>query len=405
MKTVSTDKYMSITKESWSDILDQYEHFLFDDYLPFIEKYVFDHENGGFMCNTDRKGLNITTDKRTWYDGRGIWVYSYLFNHIDNNPAYLEAAQKTVDLVLKTKQPDQIFWPWSYDRLGNDLNENTPDIYGNLFVAEGLAEFSVATKNNSYWEKSKEILLNCVDIYDRSDYLYKLEYSPVSSVTHAERVLGHWMIMLRLSTNLLTIKEDVEIEGVSARCLDGLMNHHYNPKFRLMNEVLNHDLSQPEGELSQFVYIGHAIESLWMVMDEALRKKDEALFELAAERFKFHVEVAWDDVYGGVFHCLNHVDEYRWLTDKVLWAQQEVLVGLILLIEKRKDPWAIKWFEKVYAYVLETYPLEKHGYSLWNIGGNRKMDFVEAGVRIENYHQPRHLMLNILRIRNIINNQ
>src|SRR5690606_28372439 len=122
-------------------------------------------------------------------------------------------------------QPSEPFWPWSYDRLGNNLYENTPDIYGNLFVAEGLAEFSIATNNDSYWEKSKEILLNCVDIYDSSGYLYKLEYSPVSSFTHAERVLGHWMIMLRLSTNLLKGRNDVEVEKVSTRCLDALMNH------------------------------------------------------------------------------------------------------------------------------------------------------------------------------------
>src|SRR5690606_30601237 len=273
------------------------------------------------------------------------------------------------------------------------------------FVAEGLAEFSIATNNDSYWEKSKEILLNCVDIYDSSGYLYKLEYSPVSSFTHAERVLGHWMIMLRLSTNLLKGRNDVEVEKVSTRCLDALMNHHYYTEFNLMIEVLNHDLSHPKGELSQFVYIGHAIESLWMVMDEALRRNDQSLFKLAADRFKFHVEVAWDDVYGGVFHCLNHVNENRWLMDKVLWAQKEVLVGLILLIEKGNDPWAIEWFEKIYTYVIETYPLKKYGYSLWNIGGNRKMDFVEQGVRIENYHQPRHLMLNILCIKNIIENQ
>jgi len=402
MRTVSTD---NSTNDRWNGLLDEHEYFLFDDYLPFIDKFVFDHENGGFMWNTDRKGQNITSNKRTWYDGRGIWVYSFLYNHFERNPAYLEMAQKTVDLVLKTKQPSEPFWPWSYDRLGNNLYENTPDIYGNLFVAEGLAEFSIATNNDSYWEKSKEILLNCVDIYDSSGYLYKLEYSPVPSFTHAERVLGHWMIMLRLSTNLLKGRNDVEVEKVSTRCLDALMNHHYHTEFNLMIEVLNHDLSHPKGELSQFVYIGHAIESLWMVMDEALRRNDQSLFKLAADRFKFHVEVAWDDVYGGVFHCLNHVNENRWLTDKVLWAQQEVLVGLILLIEKGNDPWAIEWFEKIYTYVIETYPLKKYGYSLWNIGGNRKMDFVEQGVRIENYHQPRHLMLNILRIKNIIENQ
>src|SRR5690606_26698153 len=86
---------------------DQHHIFLFDDYLPFIDKFVFDHEYGGFMCHTDRKGNNLTKNKRTWYDGRGIWVYSFLYNHIKKDVTYFNIAQKTVDLVLKAKDSNE----------------------------------------------------------------------------------------------------------------------------------------------------------------------------------------------------------------------------------------------------------------------------------------------------------
>lgn len=387
---------------TWDELLKQHCDYLFEDYLPFISQHVFDHEYGGFMCNTDRIGHNITTNKRTWYDGRGIWVYSFLYNHILSDPEYLKMAKKTIDLVLKVKDANSFFWPWSYSRVGEDLNESTPDIYGNLFVAEGLAEYSIACGDSSFWEKAKKILLQCVELYNSKDYTYKLEYSPIPSFTHAQRVLGHSMIMLRLSTNLLRIRPDSEIEDVANNCIDALMNSHYNPEFKLMNEVLNHDFTSVDADVSQFVYIGHAIESLWMVMDEALRREDEELFKLASERFKFHVEVAWDDVYGGVFHGLDNVDENKWLTDKVLWAQHEVLVGLMIIIEHSHDPWAYHWFNKVYSYAVETFPLKRYGYSLWNIGGDRKMTFKEEGVRVENFHHPRYLMLNKLKMEKII---
>ncbi|MEZ5367104.1 MAG: hypothetical protein R2748_33400 [Bryobacterales bacterium] len=32
---------------------------LFDDFLPFLDAHVIDHERGGFMCNTDRNGVNL----------------------------------------------------------------------------------------------------------------------------------------------------------------------------------------------------------------------------------------------------------------------------------------------------------------------------------------------------------
>jgi len=383
-------------------LFSEIRQYLFDDYLPFMDKHVVDHKYGGFLCNTDRRGRNLNTNKRTWYDGRGVWVYSYLYNHIENKSEYLEIAKKTLHLSLTVKDAASEFWPWEYDRSGNDLKSNEPDIYGNLFVAEGLTEYSRASNDESYWYLAKNILLQCAALYEQPNYQYQLQYSPDSAVSHASRVLGHSMIMLRLSTSLLRLKADPEIEKVSSTCITALCERHFNPEFNLMIELLNNDYSFMSSEMSQFVYIGHAMESLWMLMDEALRRKDKELFNKSVNRFKFHVEVAWDDVYGGVFHCLDNVNENKWLTDKVLWAQHEVLIGLLTIIENDPDDnWALDWFDKMYNYVVEVFPLSRYGFSLWNIGGDRKMTFVEEGTRIENYHHPRFLMSSMEKLERI----
>jgi N-acylglucosamine 2-epimerase len=384
-------------------LLKEYNAYLFDDFLPFMEKHVVDHENGGFMCHTDRLGNNLNTNKRAWFDGRGIWVYSYLYNNFKQDPAYLKIAKDTVRLLMKCEPSGSNFWPWSYSRTGIDLKERTSDIYGSLFVAEGLTEYSVASGDASYWDKAKSILLQCLALYDSPDYFCSLDDDcPDISEIEAPRILGHWMIMLRLITEMLRIREDKELEDISERCVEALMHSHLNPQFGLLNEVLNHDLTIPQGPFSQLVYIGHAIEALWMVMDEALRREDIELFSRASLLFKRHVEIAWDDVYGGVFHCLTHTDNNVWVLNKLLWAQEEVLVGLILLIEHSDDAWAYQWFDKIYNYVIDKFPLEKHGYPLWNIGGDRKMTFKKEGIRIENYHHPRHLMFNIQALERII---
>lgn len=394
-----------LTGRGLDDVLKEYDRFLFDEFLPFVDRFVVDHQYGGFACNTDYFGRNITKNKRTWYDGRGIWVYSFLYQHVKKDPHYLEIATKAVKLVLSARKKGDVFWPWSYDQQGKPLEEYPGDIYGNLFVAEGLVAYSQAVESQKYWEHAREILLESVTVYDQAGYTYKLEYTPDPSVPVAERVLGHWMIMLRLATNLLRIREDQEVLDIADRCIHALMVYHYNPECKLMVEVLDHDNQQMAGVMSQFVYIGHAIESLWMVMDEAIRRKDEELFNRASERFKFHVEVAWDDVYGGVFHCLNHVDENKWLLDKVLWAQEEVLIGCLILIEHRGDSWAIEWFDKMYKYVLKSFPVRAGPYNVWRIGGNRRVQFEGSGNRIENFHHPRHLMLNKLAIERLINKQ
>ena len=384
------------------ELREQHRYYLFDDYLPFLEKYVIDHKYGGFMCNTDRDGTNITQKKTTWYEGRGIWVFSFLYNKIAREQRYLEIARKSVQFILKNEPKGDTLFPEEYTRQGRPVGGPSKGIYGDLFVANGLAGYSKAIGDDSYWHKAKEIVLKCLRIYDSPDYAFHADYGPQVPPFKGERVLGHWMIILRLITQMLEFKSDPELEKVADRCVDALMNKHYNPEFKLMNEVLNHDMTMPAGGFSQFVATGHAIESLWMVMAEALRRKDQSLFELAMERFKFHLKVAWDDVYGGIFHYLNHVDNYTWQTTKALWAQEEVLIGLMLIIEQTGAQWAKDWYARMWNYVTEKFPLEQYGFPIWILYADRKVTFERHYDRVGNFHHPRHLMVNLLRLGRMI---
>jgi N-acylglucosamine 2-epimerase len=384
----------------------QYVYDLFDDFLPFMEKHVIDHEYGGFMCTADRNGTNISTDKNTWFEGRGIWVYSFLYNKVDSNLKYLEAAKKSVEFMLKHKPSDDNLWPSSFTREGKPIGEPDKRTYGDLFVAHGLAEYSNVSKESQYWEMAKEIMMKCIRIYDRPDFFpeaarkdYRLEEAPL---TPGARLLGLWFVLLNLASQMLEVKADAEILAVTRRSLDAIMNYHYNPEFDLLNEILNHDFSRPQNDLAQFVYTGHAIEALWMVLYEAARRRDKNLFDLAAKRFKRHLEVAWDEVYGGIFRSLDNVEKNTWKLDKALWAQEEALIGTLSVVEHTGQKWAKDWFVKVYNYVQEKFPLKKHGYALWDSYTDRKVTFVEHSNRVENFHHPRHLMLNLLSINRMI---
>jgi N-acylglucosamine 2-epimerase len=383
-------------------IRERYLHDLFEDFLPFMDKYVIDHELGGFMCNTDRDGTNLDKNKRAWYEGRGIWVYSFLYKHLDSNPEHIKIIQKSADFILKNRPSGTDFWTGSFTREGAPIG-GPGDIYGNLFIAEGLQEFSGIKGFERYWDIAKDIVMKCVSVYDSPDYDYKVSYlyDPPPPLK-APRVLGHWMVLLKLGTKMLEKRNDPDIKEIVQRSVDAIMNHHFNPSCNLMNEALNHDLSRAGGDYDQFSYTGHAIETLWMVMYEAVNRRDRDLYNLAKERFKRHIEVAHDDIYGGFFRSLDNIDKSTWKVDKVLWLQEEVLIGTMCVIEHSGDQWAKDWFLSSYKYVIENYPLRKHGFSLWLNQGDRKLTFEPHYNRVENFHHPRHLMLNILSLDKII---
>jgi hypothetical protein len=56
----------------------------------------------------------------------------------------------------------------------------------------------------------------------------------------------------------------------------------------------------------------------------------------------------------------------------------------------------------MYGYVTAKYPLKPHGYHLWIIAADRKVDYQPHSDRVENYHYPRHLMLTRLALDRLI---
>lgn len=398
---------------------DQFKSELFDNFLPAMDRMVIDHEYGGFMCNALCDGTRVNTNKRTWYEGRGIWVFSFLYNHFDQNPEFLDVARKSVEFILKTRPPDNELWTSWFTREGKPIGGPDPVIYSDLFVATGLQEYSMATGDERYWDIAKEIVLKMMHIYDtrpgfgaippgqdipggsQGGYdpnAFKASESNVNKPgVLSTRILGHWMLTLRLLTQMLEKRTDSEIEALATRCQDAIMISHYNPDFRLFNEYINHDMSRIENDHGQVVY-GHGQEAMWMVMERAVIRKDWRLFNTCAERLKRQIEVFWDDVYGGELLELLHVDNNTWNVSKALWLHDEILIGTMMVIEHTGAQWAKYWFKQTLDFIKNKLDLGQYGHPLWMLYSDRKGNFNPKYDRIGNFHHPRHLMFNLLAI-------
>lgn len=397
---VTTPKIGTIAGMSLQQIRDKYRKELFNNFIPNMDKYAIDHEYGGVMCSLNvSSGELANTNKTAWFVGRGMWVYSFLYNNLEKNPRYLEIARKSKDLLMKLQPTDDSFWPQSFTREGKPLS-GPGDIYGSLFVAEGLFEYAKASGEKQYREIAKKIIFNCVARYDQPDYSYSIgSYFRNAPQIQGPRVLGHWMIFLSLSTQMLIHEPDAELEKLAARSVDAIMKYHVNAEYGLTNEVINHDFSLPNNEYAQFSITGHGLETLAFVMFEAARRKDTALFHASEAVFKKIVDVTTDALYGGYFHSLQQVDNYTWDVRKSLWCQQEVLNGTLFLIEHTNDEWAKRHFARTDAYIFEKFfnPNNK----FWHSGGDRKMADPSKNL-LEHYHHARQLMRGLLSIERMI---
>lgn len=91
---VTTNKILpeKIVDMTLPQLRHDYHERLFQGYLPFWEKGGFDRENGGVMCELNDDGSVAVDMKYIWYQGRAVWVYSYLYNNFGRDPAFWDSS-------------------------------------------------------------------------------------------------------------------------------------------------------------------------------------------------------------------------------------------------------------------------------------------------------------------------
>ena len=394
---------------------------LFNIFLPFWDHLGVDHENGGVMSSLDYDGTLVNSDKLLWFQGRAVWIYSFLYNHLDKDPRYLEIARKTKDFLLKHARQEDGWWAEKLSREGKVLKPYSGDTEGMYFIVEGFQEYAAATGDEQARELSFALLKKLFHNFDSPDFRYRgADFPYLWDSKQAVRPQGLWMVIVYIAAQILSRWNDPEILAMADRSIDAIMNKHYNPDIGLNTEALFFDFTRPK-EDEQKCRIGHSIESLWMVMEEATRRGDQALWDTCAERVHRHMDVGWDHVYGGISEWVNvdqggyqwppetpvgtdlefrYVGEYHYM--KALWALNEAMIATLNVYERTGAEWSARYFDMCYKVLNEKFSQKKRSLPGYMLFADRKMTAQPHVARQDNYHPPRQLMLNILTLNRMI---
>ena len=387
------------------ELRDELQSRLYDEYLPFWDNGGYDKQFGGFICNLDENGVPVDDNKFIWYQGRAIWVYSFLYNNFGKDKKYLEIAKHTRNFMVKHMFIGDGQWNELVHGDGKVIKGIEPDsnIYGWLFAANGLAEYYKISGDPEDLRLVKESIQAGVKIYDSPQY-------QKGTINEGYRIQGHSMIFVRLLSQLLNHQNDDELEKLLNFHVDKIINSFYNPEYRISNEILNHDYSRIKGKEGE-TFLGHSLETQWMIMHLAIQRKDDVLFKKSKDNFRRYLELGWDHIFDGwgdeeytVFGNNDHILGTDF-SSKSMWSHTEILVGCMLVIEKTGECWAMDYFNMTWEYVKKTFCL---GIGAWEQAVNRfgePIDREKYGInpmRRGNFHQPRFLMMAILSLNRMI---
>lgn len=387
---------------------------LFGSLLPFWATHGIDHQFGGVMHSLDYDGTLVAANKLSWFQGRAIWVYSFLYNHFERDPAYLEVARQAKNFLLKNAPQPDGWWAEEFARDGTVLRPFHGDLYGMYFAAEGLQEYAWAAKDDESRELAFQLMRKLRRRIEEPGFLC------MDTEVPGQRTQGLWMVTLNTARQMTARWPDAELQALLDEAIDNVVNRHYNPEIGLNNEVLNRDFSRPKDHASRCL-LGHSVETLWMIAEEALRRGDRKLWDTCAERIHKHLDVGWDHVFGGFSEWVNvdqggfvwpvftpvgtslvfrFVGEFFYL--KPLWALHEILVATLNVFEQTGAGWAARYFGMAQRLIEEKYSMKQQGLPGSMLFADRRMTRPPHTARQDNYHPLRQLMLNLLTLDRMI---
>ena len=98
-----------------------YKDNLLNDVVPFWVSHSIDTENGGYFTCLDQKGKVYDTDKFVWLQCRQVWLFSMLYNKVEQKREWLDIALSGADFLEKHGTDSQGNWYFSLTREGNPL--------------------------------------------------------------------------------------------------------------------------------------------------------------------------------------------------------------------------------------------------------------------------------------------
>ena len=341
-------------------IINLYEKHLFEKILPFWLDYSIDDEFGGYMTWLDREGTLLSTDKAVWMQGRGVWTFARIYNEFRKEQKYLDAARSGYEFLKNycTDNDGRMFFRMTRD--GRPVRKRRY-VFSDVFAAAGYAEYFRASGD----AKSLELAVKSFSVvYDAfgtpGGIAPKYESKTMNMQAHSPS-----MIIIDLCKTMCLVDDSYDYTGIIHDACMKVTNEFFKPKLGCLLENIGpkgeYIKDVPEGRL---VNPGHAIESAWFVLEEAIERKDSYLRKKALEILEDSLEIGWDKEFGGIFYFLDSegYQPYNLEWDmKLWWPHNEALFALLLAHKTTGEEKFANWYGKVHDWSMSHFYDDKYG--------------------------------------------
>lgn len=347
-----------------SEYVKYYEKHILEEIMPFWDERCIDQECGGYFTCFDRKG-NLTDDKKyVWFQGRQLYVYSLLYNEVENRQDWLEKAKHGFEFLIQKAYAGNGRWNYILDRKGNVL-EGTISVFSDFHVIHGLAEYLKAINKND--EVGMKILRESYDALEKN--MFDPEFKEIYENTWSPVFIWHDMYLTCLATveACLPILGLNRVEKLFNECIKKITEWFANDKYQVIFEAVTRnrevDVTSAKG---RFINPGHMHESAWFVIMAGEMLRNQEILNRGIELAVWANRVGEDTEYGGIISYADALGEIPepidWFAEtnslwneKVWWPNAEALCCYALAYANSGEDKFLKMFERQHAFCRNFY--------------------------------------------------
>ncbi len=195
--------------DDFAQLAQQYKTALFNDVLPFWEKYSLDHEYGGYFTCIDRTGQVYDTDKFIWLQNREMWMFSVLCNQLGKRDNWLQVAAHGAKFLAAHGRDAAGNWYFAIDRTGQPLVQPY-NIFSDCFAAMAFSQYALASGED--WAKA--VALQAYHNYLRRKDNPKGKYNKAYPGTRLLKSLAIPMILANLTLEMAWLLDETTLEEI-----------------------------------------------------------------------------------------------------------------------------------------------------------------------------------------------
>jgi len=315
---------------------------LLKDIIPFWTRHAVDERGGINTCIRDDGSL-VSRDKWLWSQWRAVWVFSKLYNRIEQREEWKDIARGIHEFAGRYGWDDAV-GGWVLRLSGDgEVIDGCDSIYVDGFAIYGLTELARACGDRD----AAGLACKTAD-----NVLRRLEETPPDRIPHfpfpiprGAKPHGVPMIFSLVLWELGQFVGESRYRDAAVKMGDDIMHHFYRPERDVILERIAIDNTEMAPPLGTAVIPGHVIEGMWFQIHIARDRGDRDRIGKAVDLIRRHLELGWDEECGGIRLAVDADgrEEVGWdhADAKLWWPHTEALYALLLAYEHCREQWCL----------------------------------------------------------------